>query len=248
MPMNPRLLRPRATAPAGFDPRTIAGLALWLDASDSATLFDATTGGSLVSAGSAVGRWEDKSGNDRHATQGAANNRPQRSAATVNGLDALLFDGSNDFFTTTSFTLAQPITTLAVVRPASTGNLFCIADGAPSGTRVQMAALSGGFFRMFGGSIMDGTLSVFSANSTALVGGLFSGTSSQIRANGVALATNQTTAGTGGLTTGARVGAAIDGSSPYNGRICEMVYYSGALSSAQLSAVEAYLMRKWGIA
>jgi hypothetical protein len=32
MPMNPRLLRPRAS---GFDPRSISGLALWLDAADA---------------------------------------------------------------------------------------------------------------------------------------------------------------------------------------------------------------------
>ena len=73
-----------------------AELQLWLDAADSATLFDATTGGSLVAADGGVARWEDKSGNARHATQGTSANRPARKTAIQAGLDVLRFDGSND--------------------------------------------------------------------------------------------------------------------------------------------------------
>jgi len=74
----------------------IAGLQLWLDASDAQTLFDATTGGSLVAADGGVARWEDKSGNARHATQGTAGSRPARKTAVQNGLGVVRFDGSND--------------------------------------------------------------------------------------------------------------------------------------------------------
>lgn len=62
--------------------------ALWLDAADSFTLFDATSGGVLVSDGGTVRRWEDKSGNSRHATSStgpiysAANNRLQFNGST----------------------------------------------------------------------------------------------------------------------------------------------------------------------
>jgi hypothetical protein len=80
-------------------PADITGLQLWLDASDSTTLFDATTGGSLVAADGAVARWEDKSGNARHATQATSGNRPLRKTAQQNGRDTILFDGSNDRLT-----------------------------------------------------------------------------------------------------------------------------------------------------
>lgn len=50
MGMNPKLLRPRST---GFNPKSISGLALWLDASDLSTI---TLNGSNVS------EWRDKSG------------------------------------------------------------------------------------------------------------------------------------------------------------------------------------------
>ena len=80
---------------AGFDPRSL-NPALWLDGADASTMFDATTGGSLVAPDGSIARWEDKSGNARHATQGTVLNRPQRKTAIQNGRDIVRFDGSND--------------------------------------------------------------------------------------------------------------------------------------------------------
>jgi len=81
-----------------------AGLQLWLDAADASTLYDATTGGSLVAADGGVARWEDKSGNGRHATQGTSADRPARKTAIQGGKDVLRFDGSNDFLSIPSST------------------------------------------------------------------------------------------------------------------------------------------------
>jgi hypothetical protein len=64
---------------------------LWLDASDANTLFDATTGGSLVAADGLVARWEDKSGNARHMTQATSGSRPTRKTAIQNSLAVLRF-------------------------------------------------------------------------------------------------------------------------------------------------------------
>ena len=72
----------------------ITGLQLWLDASDASTLFDATTGGSLVAADGGVARWEDKSGNARHATQATSGSRPLRKTSQQNGLGTLFFNES----------------------------------------------------------------------------------------------------------------------------------------------------------
>jgi len=41
---------------------------LWLDGSDGNTMFAAASGGSLVANNGVIRRWEDKSGNGRHAT------------------------------------------------------------------------------------------------------------------------------------------------------------------------------------
>lgn len=70
--------------------------ALWLDASDAATLYDATSGGSLVAADGTVARWEDKSGNARHITQATMGKQPLYKLTVQNGVSGLSFDGSND--------------------------------------------------------------------------------------------------------------------------------------------------------
>lgn len=99
--------RRRAAAwPGLFLPTSIAGLQLWLDASDASTLYDATSGGSLVAADGGVARWEDKSGNARHATQSTSGDRPLRKTAIQGGKDVLRFDGTSDFMTVPSSTAA----------------------------------------------------------------------------------------------------------------------------------------------
>jgi hypothetical protein len=89
-------MRRAGTWPSAFGgPTSLAGLQLWLDASDASTLFDATTGGSLVTADGGVARWEDKSGNARHMTQGTSGSRPTRKTAIQNSLAVLRFDGGD---------------------------------------------------------------------------------------------------------------------------------------------------------
>jgi hypothetical protein len=89
---------------AGNVVTAITGLQAWYDASDASTLFDATSGGSLVAADGAVARWEDKSGNARHFTQSTSGNRPLRKTGIQNSLAVLRFDGSNDFMSVPSST------------------------------------------------------------------------------------------------------------------------------------------------
>lgn len=85
-------------------PLQISGLQCWLDANDAGTLYNASTGGSLVAANGGVARWEDKSSNSNHATDvvdgsGAtiSTQRPTRVATAQNGLDAINFDGAQWF-------------------------------------------------------------------------------------------------------------------------------------------------------
>ena len=67
--------------------------ALWLDAADSSTLFDATSGGSTPADAGSVRRWQDKSGNSRHVTEATA--APTRRTGVQNGKDVVRFAGSN---------------------------------------------------------------------------------------------------------------------------------------------------------
>jgi hypothetical protein len=67
--------------------------ALWLDASDSSTI--TTVSGN-------VSEWRDKSGNDRHFEQATSDSRPALTAAGLNGLDVLTFDGTDDRLASTA--------------------------------------------------------------------------------------------------------------------------------------------------
>jgi len=64
--------------------------AIWLDAADSTTLYDSTSGGNLVLSGGQVARWEDKSGNRRHAIS-SSTAKPVRDVGYLNNRDGLLF-------------------------------------------------------------------------------------------------------------------------------------------------------------
>jgi hypothetical protein len=81
---------------APFSPSSVTGLQLWLDASDGASLYDATTGGSAVTGSSAVYRWADKSGYGRHAVQSNSAYCPTRLASAQNGLVGVQFTGSSN--------------------------------------------------------------------------------------------------------------------------------------------------------
>jgi hypothetical protein len=73
--------------------------AIWLDASDSS---------SVVTVSGAVSQWNDKSGNNRNATQGTSARQPVYTSARLNGLNVITFDGADDFMdiTTTLFQVA----------------------------------------------------------------------------------------------------------------------------------------------
>jgi|694.fasta_scaffold17646_2 hypothetical protein len=121
-------LKRAGTWPRVLVPTDLAGLQLWLDASDASTLYDATSGGSLVAADGAVARWEDKSGNARHATQGTSGSRPLRKTSVQGGKDVLRFDGSDDSLSIASSTAtfkflhSADSTVFAVFKSGTTSN------------------------------------------------------------------------------------------------------------------------------
>jgi hypothetical protein len=118
--MSPRLLRPRQT---GFNPRSISGLALWLDGADSSTTYTTDAGpvtavtdprditgcalwldgadssaASMTLDGTAVSSWRDKSGNGRDFTA-TSTARPTLTASVINSRSAVTFNGSTNTLT-----------------------------------------------------------------------------------------------------------------------------------------------------
>ena len=105
--------------------------ALWLDASDAATLFDATTGGSTPSTGGAIARWEDKSGNANNASQATAGDRPTYLATGLNNLPTISFSPDS---TTSATGDRLTIQSASVLMPSAYTILGVVADDATAGT------------------------------------------------------------------------------------------------------------------
>jgi hypothetical protein len=126
--------RRAATWPVTFTPASLPGLNLWLDASDASTLYDATTGGSLVAANGEVARWEDKSGQSNHVTQSSSSLRPILKSAQINSLDAIQFDGSNDILTTNAtVTGSQSRTVIVVAKRTNNTDIGTVATFGNTG-------------------------------------------------------------------------------------------------------------------
>lgn len=250
-------------------PAEITGLKLWLDASSADTLYDATSGGSLVTADSGVARWEDKSGNGSHAVQSTGANQPLRKASVQNGRDVLRFDGTNDTLQISSITLPTYFTAFVVSSTTRSGNdlKFWLEHSANVNS-------NNGFF--FNGTYEGAWTIRRGAGSSAVRYGPLVDSSDWIGSGWALASLTYNSAGVGSiykngtfvsdatldLSTTSAATSALDnsdvtaslniasrnGSSLFlNGDIGEIVIYNSALSSVNREAVENYLLAKWGI-
>lgn len=134
MAMSPKLLRPRAS---GFNPKSIAGLFAWYDASDSA---------SITLNGSNISQINDKSGNGRNLTQSTATLQPARLASGINGRAVIAPDGTDDrLLLSADIAAFKPRYVVGVFMPRSTN----------SGAYVKVGSDSNGFAIGQGNGTLD---------------------------------------------------------------------------------------------
>lgn len=245
------LYQRKAQWPLGFEPDILTGLQLWLDASDTSTLYDATTGGSLVAADGGVARWEDKSGNARHATQGTAGARPLRKASVQNGLSVLRFDGSDDFLDPSNFSVSSSVQCFFVCKASG--------DSAGQGRNGPLFHFTTAQYQGHFGGTTDQWLETFFATSRVSLGSVSMNAFVQgrITTNATQMIgkmTGQpevTTAATlsGSPTTKFAIGYGEGDIAPYyfNGDVGELIIYSPSLSETNQTLVESYLTAKWAI-
>lgn len=223
---------------ASFDPRSISGLQLWLDAADAST---------FTLSGSNVSQWNDKSGNARHVLQATSANQPTKT--TLGGKPVVSFDGVNDFLRTAaaSSTISQPYTVALVASahtyPSGYASLLTSWNSPPN---VQVwfkhpSALAPGGYA---GNFLTGSAPP-SADAATQLTMVFNGASSGVWLNGTSVASGNP--GSSGVTL-ATIGAWSAGgqNSFLDGTVHELVFYNSALSTGNRQAVEAYLKSKWG--
>jgi hypothetical protein len=238
-------------------PGDITGLTGWWDASDSSTLFDATSGGSAVAADGSVARIEDKSGNSRHFTQGTAGARPLRKTGVQNSLDVLRLDGSDDFLGSIAFTtlfsrfqltcfIVAKATTIATdeASPGFNASVFSTTAGGV----IMFGVKSSGSVFVTGYDIIEKYISQsYTAGNWILLTTFYDGTNLQLRVNGGSTQSVALSAYKQSNVGNLRIGANYNSSVVFNGDVGEIITYNQAISTADREGLESVLMDKWAI-
>ena len=246
MAMSPRLLRPRAS---GFNPKSIATLAGWWDASVTSSLAQLSTGDTAVAADSdPVGSWADLSGNGRNLTQSTTNNRPAYKTGVLNGRAVIDFDGVNDSMLA-SFTLAQPITYFLVYRYDATitaGNPR-VFDGATGNTMSFFGSTASTLMGIYAGSSADPLISMAQRTQFSITEIQANGASTAVRLNGASTGFGTTNNIGAGAPNGLRLGAFNQSSTFGDVSFAEVLIYSSIIAESAARQVRSYLGKKYGI-
>jgi len=239
-------MRPTAS---GFNPKSIATLAGWWDASVTSSLDQISTGGTAVTADSdPVGRWADLSGNGRTLTQSTTNNRPVYKTGVLNGKPVIDFDGENDSMIA-SFTLAQPITYFLVYRfdaTVTTGNPR-VFDGATGNSMSFFSSTGSTVMGLFAGSSTDPLISMDQRTQFSVTEIQANGDSTAVRLNGASVGFLSSSNPGAGAPNGLRLGAFSQSSAFGNVSFAEVLIYSSIIAESEARKVRSYLGKKYGI-
>lgn len=232
---------------ATFNPRNIAGIQLWLDG------LDPLGTGAVLSNGTTVSTWVDKSGNGKNGT---ASGTP-----TYLSGGGISFNGTNAYYTNTSFSYDLSKRSVFIVLKVNTylanaGVLPFIpnpssgSDGtATTGLSIEtftnvlrVYGNSGGYFSDIPNTSLT-TVNMYNDNMNTTQGLQY------LNGN---LAGNPSATYTAGSTSGYGIGArwlsgAVSTQYLLTGNIYEVLLYTGPLTTQQRQSVEGYLAWKWGL-
>ncbi|MCC7260144.1 MAG: hypothetical protein IT567_03850 [Alphaproteobacteria bacterium] len=223
-------------------PTTVSTLKLWLDASDTA---------SITQASGRASQWNDKSGQGNHVTQSTAGAKPYTGSRTYNGKNVMDFQNAQYMTSANpwaSGTLAQPNTMFVVAAQDAHAWDYIIdgsgggyhALGSDSATRYFMIAVAPEAPIYTTGITPDTTPKIFSL--------MFNDNPDST--NGSALYVNGTPYIIGGNAGALGINNIYVGGWPGNemdGFIGEVLVYDGQLTPADRERVECYLSNKWAI-
>jgi len=250
MPMNPRLLVPRAT---GFNPKSLPGLKIWLDAGKSS---------SLTMNGGDVSQVDDLSGNGFHASQIAGADQPTLNSTGFNGKPTLEFDLTDSLVSsatiadywltpTTSPTFA---TVMACYMPAtaSSGAIVFGSDAQANGRLFFASHFSGSSIiydtvNASTGRVIAGGQTGAGWTTPHILTVYRSGAVMSVRRDGLEIAGRTNASGNYSSTTAQLQIGKCDGGGANVMYLSEMLVYASALSAAQIAAAERGLARKWGV-
>jgi hypothetical protein len=232
-------------------PATIPDLQLWLRSDIG-----------VVQSGGVVTQWKDISGNERHATQSNASQRPTYAATVINNLPGIVFDGVDDFLT--------GVMPVAPYRnsPTTSSNqewvIFAVTkmdvlqDGMIAETSDSSGLSQVGFYmnqvgnnRIFTNA--DGSVAGFK-NFTDITNGTFNigykeAISRYINSNiDHSFTGTSSQSGTANTQANYRIGLNFANTTPFAGKILEIGMYNRAnTNSLQFERLTAYLSNRYSL-
>jgi hypothetical protein len=231
---------------SSFQPTSISGLSLWLDAADSTT---------LTLSGSNVTQWRDKSVNAMTATPSNGNvwmsNQNGYTGVYVNNNNSVLAPGTTRLTLSSNFMTFSNYTFLGVVEFTTLGTnqtVFSDQRGASGESRTQLG-ITQSFETDSVGNLR--ILSLTDISNRQILGWTSLPSAFTAFRNGSSLASNTTTFSTYGTDAGALPSLGAPSGTSDNrfmtGWFYEVIMYSSNLTTDQRQQVEDYLSRKWNI-
>jgi hypothetical protein len=209
---------------------------IWLDFSDTSTITDSL---------GIVSKVNDKSGNANNVTQPAGASQPQTSIQTINGLNVITFDGTDDYFVS-PIGLGDVFTAYFIGDTTTSGGrspFWC--EEVVSSTKNFTFSLSNTItydqFPPSGGSASFGLsegINVVSVNQQAA-------NSRDVYDNGN-LGASSVEAYSGSAPVTFSLGARLAGNNYFNSWIGEVVIALTDIPLADRQRIEGYLAWKWG--
>lgn len=271
------VINPYSFSSSSFQPTDVPNLGLWLDASDSSTLFQSFDGTTpAVSQNDPIGYWSDKSGNNRNFTNNGNTptlnaRRPLLKLATQNGKNTVFFDGVDDVLIRNAFMYnAGAVTifiasrtnasTTTVINRALIGESSSITvidryypifsrGGLPLNYNKLAAYIYIGGTTQLAPTNQFGT--AFNTGAFNIITAIDSGSSYTGFVNGVDGGTVAYTRPPSANFTVAGLGSQISNTGAPAGEMesnmCEVIVYTRALTTSERQTVEGYLQTKWGI-
>ena len=248
-----------------FDPRTLGGCMLWLDAADSNTVFRDTEATDLAVNGGLVARWNDKANPGKFVRQNTSAKRPSY-VVSSNSLPALNFTGIggdtvgfefSDISTPPMPTGTNPATYFIVAKPSlasggQSGGFIITYGPSTNGTKderyiVLYGGTSNNLARFGVGSGVEIDVQTGNITQTTILTAVYSDFTASLTTNGGARGTRNV------QSTNPNTGTAFYnigdyyGGSPFYGYINEILVFNRALQNDERQQVEGYLAWKWGV-
>jgi hypothetical protein len=240
--------------PYVFDPRSVGGLEVWLDAAVQSSY--------TLDGNSSMQEWRSLT-NGYVASQGTANNRPAMTGA-ISGIFVPTFDGTNDRLAIPHATglALNSYTILGVVDNDDTNTNYRAwiekASASTAASRKWWVGVASAPFSSGGVTFNASDICVVAAESDSLnlvraharpfapvlvAVTKTAGTSAALHVNGTLIMTDSSVSD---LSNTSDVG--IGGSFfPWRGKIASVLIYNSALPASSLSAVSSYLIQRWNV-